>query len=73
MALLSVHLHGKRADSLSNQMRQTKSMSPEYAIRRSTIALLEVKLRQVDVAKTGAVCRPQKQGEEQNELCQKHR
>ena len=33
MALLLVHLHGKRADSLSNQMRQTKSMSPNYAIR----------------------------------------
>ena len=33
MALILVHLHGKRADSLSNQMRQTKSMSPEYAIQ----------------------------------------
>jgi len=33
MALLLVHLHGKRTDSLSNQMRQTKSMSPDYAIR----------------------------------------
>lgn len=33
MALLLVHLHGKREDSLSNQMRQTKSMSPDYAIR----------------------------------------
>jgi len=33
MALLLVHLHGKRADSLSNQMRQTKSMSPDYAIQ----------------------------------------
>jgi hypothetical protein len=33
MALLLVHLHGKRADSLSNQMRQTKSLSPDYAIR----------------------------------------
>jgi len=33
MALLLVHLHGKRADSLSNQMRQTKSMSPDYALR----------------------------------------
>jgi hypothetical protein len=32
MALLLVHLHGKRKDSLSNQMRQTKSMSPDYAI-----------------------------------------
>lgn len=33
MALLLVHLHGKRTDSLSNQMRQSKSMSPNYAIR----------------------------------------
>lgn len=33
MALLVVYLHGKRTDSLSNQMRQTKSMSPDYAIR----------------------------------------
>lgn len=33
MALLLVHLHGKRTDSFSNQMRQTKSMSPDYAIR----------------------------------------
>ena len=33
MALRLVHLHGKRADSLSNQTRQTKSMSPDYAIR----------------------------------------
>ncbi len=33
MALLLVHLHGKRTDSLSNQMRQTKSMSPQYAVR----------------------------------------
>ena len=33
MALLLVYLHGKRHDSLSNQMRQTKAMSPEYAIR----------------------------------------
>jgi hypothetical protein len=32
MALLLVHLHGKRSDSLSNQMRQTKSMSPDYAM-----------------------------------------
>jgi len=32
MALLLVHLHGKRTDSLSNQMRQTKSMSPLYAM-----------------------------------------
>ena len=33
MALLLVHLHGKRTDSFSNQLRQTKSMSPPYAIR----------------------------------------
>lgn len=32
MALLLVHLHGKATDSLSNQMRQTKSMSPRYAV-----------------------------------------
>jgi hypothetical protein len=63
MAVLLVHLHGKRADSFLHQMRQTKSMSPEYAIRRSTNALLEVKLRQVDVAKTDAAGRPQKLSE----------
>lgn len=33
MAFLLVNLHGKRDDLLSNQMRQTKSMSPAYAIR----------------------------------------
>lgn len=33
MAFLLVHMHGKRTDSLSNQMRQTKSMSPQYAMR----------------------------------------
>jgi len=33
MALLLVNMHGKREASLSNQMRQTKSMSPDYAIR----------------------------------------
>jgi hypothetical protein len=32
MALLLVNLHGKRDASLSNQMRQTKSMSPDYAV-----------------------------------------
>jgi hypothetical protein len=32
MALLLVNMHGKREASLSNQMRQTKSMSPEYAV-----------------------------------------
>ena len=33
MAFLLVHLHGKYTDSLSNQMRQTKAMAPQYAIR----------------------------------------
>lgn len=33
MALLLVNLHGKRHDSLSNQMRQTKAMAPAYAVR----------------------------------------
>jgi DNA methylase len=33
MAMLLVSLHGKRDNALSNQMRQTKSMSPAYAIR----------------------------------------
>ena len=32
MALLLVDLHGKRQNALSNQMRQTKAMSPQYAI-----------------------------------------
>lgn len=32
-ALLCVYLHGKREAALSNQMRQTKAMSPDYAIR----------------------------------------
>lgn len=32
MALLMVDLHGKRENALSNQMRQTKAMSPQYAI-----------------------------------------
>lgn len=31
-ALILIYLHGKRESSLSNQMRQTKSMSPQYAI-----------------------------------------
>ena len=31
-ALLLVNMHGKREASLSNQMRQTKSMSPDYAV-----------------------------------------
>jgi hypothetical protein len=33
MAILLVYLHGKEGTALSNQMRQTKSMSPNYAIR----------------------------------------
>jgi hypothetical protein len=33
MALLLVYLHGKRNAAFSNQMRQTKSMAPDYAIR----------------------------------------
>lgn len=33
MALLLVYLHGKHGAALSNQMRQAKSMSPQYAIR----------------------------------------
>jgi len=33
MALLLVNMHGKRESSLSNQMRQTKSMSPGYAVK----------------------------------------
>ena len=32
MALLMIDLHGKRENALSNQMRQTKAMSPQYAI-----------------------------------------
>jgi len=33
MGLLLVYLHGKHDQSLSNQMRQTKSMAPDYAVR----------------------------------------
>jgi DNA modification methylase len=33
MALLLIYLHGKAGQALSNQMRQTKSMSPAYAIQ----------------------------------------
>jgi DNA methylase len=33
MAILLVDLHGKRGIALSNQMRQTKSMAPDYAVR----------------------------------------
>src|SRR6266852_9845851 len=33
MAFLLVHLHGKRSDSFSIQMRQTKAMAPNYAVK----------------------------------------
>ncbi|WP_377479853.1 MAG: DNA methyltransferase [Microcoleus anatoxicus] len=33
MAIILVHLHGNRENSLSNQMRQGKAMSPDYSIR----------------------------------------
>lgn len=33
MAILLVYLHGKREFSLSNQLRQGKAMSPDYAVR----------------------------------------
>jgi hypothetical protein len=33
MALLLIYLHGKTGAALSNQFRQTKSMSPQYAMR----------------------------------------
>jgi hypothetical protein len=33
MAILLVYLHGKEKQALSNQMRQTKAMSPNYSIR----------------------------------------
>lgn len=33
MAILLVYLHGKEGQALSNQMRQTKAMSPQYAIK----------------------------------------
>lgn len=33
MAILLVYLHGKTGQALSNQMRQTKAMSPRYAIK----------------------------------------
>lgn len=32
MAFILIYLHGKRGDSLSNQMRQSKAMSPQYSI-----------------------------------------
>ena len=33
MALALVSLHGRRGESLSNQMRQTTAMSPDYCVR----------------------------------------
>jgi hypothetical protein len=33
MAFILVHLHGKRSSSLSNQMRDSKAMAPDYSIR----------------------------------------
>ncbi len=33
MALLLIYLHGKLNQSFSNQMRQTKSMAPEYSVK----------------------------------------
>lgn len=33
MAMLLVYLHGKEGQALSNQMRQTKAMSPHYAVK----------------------------------------
>lgn len=33
MAILLVYLHGKEGQALSNQMRQTKAMSPDYSIK----------------------------------------
>lgn len=32
MALLLIYLHGKQGQAFSNQMRQTKSMAPQYSI-----------------------------------------
>jgi hypothetical protein len=33
MAFLLIYLHGKLGEALSNQMRQSKAMSPEYSMR----------------------------------------
>jgi hypothetical protein len=33
MMFILVYLHGKRQSSLSNQMRQSKAMSPDYSVR----------------------------------------
>ena len=33
MGTILIHLHAKRGEGLSNQLRQSKAMSPEYAVR----------------------------------------
>lgn len=33
MAIILIYLHGKQGQALSNQMRQGKSMSPDYSVR----------------------------------------
>ncbi len=33
MGFILIYLHGKRGAALSNQMRQTKAMSPDYSVR----------------------------------------
>lgn len=33
MAFILIYLHGKRSSSLSNQMRDSKAMSPDYSVR----------------------------------------
>jgi hypothetical protein len=33
MAFILIYLHGKRSSSLSNQMRDSKAMAPDYAVR----------------------------------------
>jgi hypothetical protein len=35
MAVILVHLHGKIGNAISNQMRQTKGLAPDYAVRWS--------------------------------------
>ena len=33
MALITMHLHGKKGEGMSNQMQQTKAMGPAYSLR----------------------------------------
>ena len=33
MSVILVHLHGKAGNAISNQMRQTKGMAPDYSVR----------------------------------------